>query len=247
MQNIVPSQALSRRSRNLLYGAVAVLLLGIVGVAIGAFLAGIPLVVPSNPNYETYRTGYTVSFVVGVVLCVLAGIMALRAVTWRQDNTLAISTGEAFAQFLDKRYVFIRNVSKRSIGYVDAVLVGTPGVLVCRICEKEGVFYNEANKWMTQKDKGAWATTAWSPTDEAIADIKKVRDFLSTKGHANMPVFGAVIFTHQPPHTVVTTANPTVPVAQIHELQEKLSDNYFAKQDRLDITTVTQLAKLIYE
>lgn len=246
MQNVVPGQALSRRSRRLLYGAALVAFLAIIAAVIGTVLRFIPLVVPSNPGYERYVLVYNALLVIGGVLLITVAAMCVRALTWRQDNTLALSTGEHFAAFLDKHYIFIRNISKRDIGYVDAVLVGPPGVLVCRICDKPGVYYNEGDKWMQQRDQGEWQTLSWSPTDEAVADIRKIRDYLESHQIQNPQVFGVVIFIEEPPATVVTTTNPTVPVAQLAELQDRLSGNYFALLDRHTNSTVTRMAELLY-
>jgi polyribonucleotide nucleotidyltransferase len=246
MQNVVPSTALSRRTRNVRYGAIFLALLGVLGVGGGLFLRSFPLTVPSNPAYEAYLTTANAILGLGVVLFVLAVLLFLRAITWKQENPLAQQVGEVFASFLDNKYIYIRNVSKQSIGYVDAIVVGTAGVLVLRITDKTGIYYNEGNKWMTQQDKGVWSPLTWSPTDEVVTDIKKVRDFLIANKLKDVQVFGAVVFTHAAPKTVVTVSNAVVPVAQLDELELKLLNNYLAKRDRMDIATVTKVAELIY-
>jgi hypothetical protein len=246
MQNVVPAGRLSRRSRNLLYVAAAAMLLAVLLLGLGFFLSGVPLVVPSNPSFSTYQLLIRLCFA-AAALCGAGGLlMALRALTWKQDNPLAITTGDTLAQFLDNRYIFIRNISKRAIGYVDAVLVGPPGVLVFRICDKHGIFYNEAAHWMQQRDQGEWMTLSWSPTTEAIADISKVRDYLAANGVETPQVFGVVVFKEAPPTTTVTTQNPTVPVAQLDDLYEKLKPNYFSVTQRHDAATCTRIAELLY-
>jgi hypothetical protein len=246
MQNVVPAQVLSKRSRRLLYAAVAVLFAAIFAFTVAILLKAIPFVVPSNPSFASYDAFNNFLFILGGILLVAAALMALRAVTWRQDNTLAQSTGEYLAGRFDSRFIFIRNISKRSIGYIDAVLVGPPGVLVFRICDQKGVYYNEGNKWMRQKDQGVWRTMAWSPTDEAIADIKKVRDYLVSKGVQQPQVFGVVVFIGQPPSTVVTSTTPTVPVAQLPDLELALAGTYLSKMERHDAPTVTKMAEALY-
>lgn len=243
---MVPSRALSRRSRRLLYAAVLLTFVAIIALVTGAVLRFIPLVVPSNPTYATYVLVHNALLIVGGGLLVVVGAMVIRALTWRQENTLALSIGEYLATFLDKRYVFIRNISRRAVGYVDAVLVGPPGVLVFRVCSQQGVYYNEGSKWMQQRDQGAWHTLTWAPTDEVIADIQKVREYLEAQGVPSPQVFGVVVFLDEPPRTVVTVSNPTVPVAQVSDLQERLAANYFALLDRHDATSVTRMAELLY-
>jgi hypothetical protein len=246
MQNVVPAQALSRRSRRWLYVAAGVALLAALLLVIGVLLRFVPLVVPSNPSYPVYVTVYNLLLLGGVLLLLTAGAVAVRALTWKQDNPLALSTGQALSEFVDERFIFIRNVSKRSIGYVDAVLVGPPGVLVFRICEHRGVFYNEGNKWMIQQDQGRWKPLSWSPTDEVIVDIRKIREYLMQHQIASPQVFGVVVFVGEPPATVITIQNPTVPVAHLDELHDRLLGNYFALMDRHDAATVTRIAELLY-
>jgi hypothetical protein len=246
MQNVVPAQALSRRSRRWLYAAAGVALVAALLLVIGVLLRFVPLVVPSNPSYPIYVTIYNLLLAGGGALLLVAGAVAVRALTWKQDNPLALSTGQALAEFVDERFIFIRNVSKRAIGYVDAVLVGPPGVLVFRICDHRGVFYNEGNKWMIQQDQGRWKPLSWSPTDEVIADIRKIREYLMRHQIASPQVFGVVVFLGEPPATVVTIQNPTVPVAHLDELHDRLLGNYFALMDRHDAATVTRIAELLY-
>lgn len=246
MQNVVPSQALSRRSRQWLIVAGALALVAALSLVIGVVLRFIPLVVPSNPSYPVYVAVHNLLLSGGGLLLLVAGGMAIRALTWKRDNPLALSTAQALAAFVDERFIFIRNVSKRAVGYVDAVLVGPPGVLVFRICDERGVFYNEGNKWMRQHDQGHWKPLSWSPTDEVIADIRKVREYLIRHQVENPQVFGVVVFLGDPPATVVTVQNPTVPVAHLDELHDRLLGNYLALMDRHNAATVMRMAELLY-
>jgi hypothetical protein len=247
MQNVAPKASLARRSRNVLIGALVVALLAILALSVGGFMYGVALVVPSNPSFPTYDGVRRALVVLAGALGLVALGLAVRALTWKTDNALAESVGHALSVFLDKRYVFIRNVSKRQLGYIDAVLVGPAGVLVFRITPKQGNYYNEGTKWMVQRDKGAWKTLEWSPSDEAIEDIKKVRAYLTEKGIDKPQVFGVVVFTNPAPQTVITASNATVPVAQLDTLEDRLLGNYLAKRDRHDLATVAEIAKLLFE
>jgi len=246
MLNLVPAQALSRRSQRWLLLATSAALVAALMLVVSLLLRFLPLVVPSNPSFPFYTAVHNSLLLGGGGLLLAAGGAALRALTWRQDNQLALRTGEVLAALVDERFVFIRNVSKREIGYIDAVLVGPPGVLVFRICDQRGVYYNEGNKWMMQQDQGRWRPLKWSPTDEVIADIRKVREYLLRHQIAAPQVFGVVVFLNEPPSTVVTVHNPTVPVAHLDELHDRLLSNYFALMDRHDAATVTRIAELLY-
>ncbi len=246
MQNVAPETALARRSRNVLLGALVVALFGVLALSIGGFMFGVALVVPDNPSFPTYDLARRVLLGIGGLAFVIALALTIRALTWKTDNILAEAIGAELANFLDKRYIYIRNVSKRQLGYLDAVLVGTAGVLVFRITPKQGIFYNEGTKWMLQKDKGAWQTLSWSPTDEVIDDIKKVRQYLQSNGIENAQVFGVIVFTSPSPQTIITARDNTVPIAQVETLEEKLDSNYLAKKDRHDVATVSKIAQILY-
>lgn len=244
MRNVVPRRALARRSRTFLTYALFLALLGILALVIGIGLFVIPLVVPSNPSYSLYDLVRHVLIGVGVIFILLAIGIAIRALTWRTDNTLAESTGHALAEFLNDDYLFLRNVSKMAVGYIDAVLIGPPGVLVFRIVDREGVFYNEGVRWMQQREKGEWTPLNWSPSEEAVEDIKKLREYLKRRDLEYVQVWGVVVFTKSPPVTQITLENPQVAVAFIDELSYKLSDTYFAKV-RVEKDDLAKLAKLL--
>jgi hypothetical protein len=247
MQNIVPARSLARRSRNLLLGAALVVFVGIILISASFFMRTVRLVVPNNPNYELYNFGKIAFLWLGVWLIIVAIVMAIRAVTWKRDNVLAQQIADSLSQFLDKQYVYVRNLSRFSIGYVDAVLLGPPGILVFRITQKGGVFYNKGQYWMKQKEKGEWESMSWSPTKECVDDIKKIREFLAARGLPDIPVFGVVVFTSEPPETIVTVEDPLMPVLQPHELSYGLIDSYMADTKRIDISTVTRALNLLYE
>lgn len=244
MQNIAPARALARRGRNLLFVSLLVLAVGVVAAVAGWLLQVIPLVVPSNPSYNLYVTVRSLIFAVGLVLALLALMGIVRALTWRRDNPLATHVGEVLSSFLGENFVYIRNVSKLSLGYIDAVLVGPPGALVMRISDREGVYYNEGAHWLRQEDRGEWATMRWNPTREAVDDIQRLRAFLAARQLDSVPVFGVVVFTKDPPLTQVTTEKPIVPVTHASALSYDLSDSYFAA-DRIDPSVVQRVVQIL--
>lgn len=236
MRNLVTARALARRSRNLLLASILVILLGILAITTGLVMRSIPFVISTNPNYGLYSTVQQSLVLLGGAIIIIGILMIIRAITWRRENPVATQIGRVLAQTmnLDDRYAYIPNLSRRSIGYVDAVLVGPPGVLVFRITTKGGTFFNEGAVWMKQRDKGNWVPLGWSPTKEVIADVNKIREYLQNRNISQIPVFPVIVFVEDEPKTRISTEKPTVPVMQPHELAYGLSNSYFAKTDRID-------------
>lgn len=245
MQNVSPTRNLSRRSRDFLIAAAVVFLLGATLAIIGLTLHIINVVVPSNPGYEVYNLTRKAVLSGGIGLIFVSLLMALRAVTWKTDNMLAYAVGQELAQYLDKHYVYVRNISKRAIGYVDAVLISKHGVLVFRISDRQGVFFNEKGEWLRQKDKGEWKPMRWNPTREVVADVKKIREYLAEYKLKDTPVYGVVVFTEEPPTTQFTLQDPVVQVSHVSQLSYSLQDTYFAK-DRINAEMVQQVVNLLY-
>lgn len=245
MRNIAPSRALSRRSNQLLTIAFVVAGIGVFVGVIGIALFVVPFSAPSNPGYGTYLFIRAAVLALGFVIFLVAVGLAVRALTWKKDNDLAIVTGRYLEQYLNDRYTFIRNISKREIGYVDAALVGPPGVLVFRILKDRGIFANEGPNWLKQNQKGEWLPAGINPTREAIADIRKVREFLAKHKLAEIPVYGVVVFIVEPPHTQLMAKEPTVPLSHLQSLNDNLQNNYLAK-DRIDLNAATAVVRLLF-
>ena len=246
MHNVAPSVALVRRSRRLLQLAFVVVSGGAFLASVGLALFVVTLAVPSNPGYGLYITIRNL-LLIGGILVVLVGVgLAIRALTWKTDSDLAQITGEFLRQHFDQRYTFIRNVSKRQIGYVDAVLVGPPGVLVFRLLNNEGVFFNEASRWLKQKAQDDWVPMRLNPTKETVDDIQRLRDFLIKHNLDDVPVFGVIVFLKETPTVQLSVENPVVPPVQLPWLVTALQDNYLAK-DRIDERAVAAVVRLLYD
>lgn len=242
MRNEAPSRSLVRRANQvktlaLLVGAVAIFI-----GAVGILLAAIPLDNPASPTYAGYVLLYNLALLLGAALLVVAVALAIRAFTWKTDNDLAMITARFLAQFLDDRFVLIRNVSKREIGYVDAVLVGPPGTLVFRILDDEGDFVNEGVNWLRVRPTGETVPAGINPSVEAIADIRKVREYLEKRQLMNSPVYGVVVFVKDERRVRLTMREPTVPPAHMTQIIPVLQPNYLAK-DRMDQPTVEQIRR----
>lgn len=246
MRHVVPSGALTRRARTVLYGSAVLMLAGLFAFAIGFALHIIALVVESNPGFRQYDLVRKGLMVIGTLVILVSLAFIVRALAWKRDNLIAKSLGDTIAEFYDDRYVFIRNVSRTNLPYIDAVLVGPPGVLVLRVADTRGTYFNEGRAWMRQRDKGVWSTMRWNPTEETISDIKAMREWLKARDLPDVPVFGGIVFTREAPEVQVTAQNPIVPVLHSSEFSYALQDNYFAK-DRLDQPNVNRIASLLYE
>lgn len=245
MQNVAPTRKLSRRSRDFLIAAAVIFLLGVTLVVVGIALHIVNFVVPSNPGYDVYNLTRNAIIAGGAGLIFVSALMGLRAITWKTDNLLARQVGEALAMFLDKHHVYIRNISKRTIGYVDSVLISKHGVLVFRITNRQGVFFNEKGEWLTQKDKGQWKPMRWNPTREVVTDIQKIREYFADYKLKDVPVYGVVVFIGEPPLTQVTLQEPVVPVTYLSQISYNLQDGYFAR-DRISAETVQEVINLLY-
>ena len=246
MENVAPSGALARRSRQWLQLAFVLVTGGVFIGIIGIALFVIPLAVPGNQVYGLYNFIRT-ALLFGGAAAALGGVgVAIRAYFTRIDNDLALLTGRHLGRFLSDRFWFVRNVNKRGLGYIDAVLVGPPGVLVFRIVDFRGVYANERGNWMKQNKQGEWYPARTNPTADDIVDINAMREYLTSNRMPDVPVFGVVVFTTEEPVARVIAKEPTVPLAHLSDLVDVLQDNYLAR-DRIDKATVDRIVKLIYD
>jgi hypothetical protein len=246
MENVAPSGALARRSRQWLQLAFLIVTGGVFIAVIGLALFVIPLAVEGNRIFGFYNFVRTVLLIVGALLG-LAGVgLAARAYLTRVDNDLAQITGQQLSRHFDDNFWFVRNINKKGLGYIDAVMVGPPGALVFRIVDNQGVFANERGNWLTQNRSGEWVPWKINPTEEDIVDIKALREYLRLHGMPDVPVYGVVVFVREEPITHIVTKEPTVPAAHLSRAVDVLRDNYLAR-DRIDQATVRRIVDLIYE
>lgn len=246
MQNVAPTRRLSRRSRDMLVAAGLVFLIGAGAVVAGITLHILNLVIASNPGagfYDFIRKSL-LSFGIGLIFS--SFLMALRAITWKTDNQLAWQLGAQLATHLDHNHVFIRNISKRSTGYVDAILVSKHGILVLRINGRKGSFGNEKGHWLKRRRQSRWIPTRWNPTQQVVRSQNRIRSYLQDHGLKDLPMFAVIVFTREPPLVELTLNDPAVPVTYASRLLERLRDSYFA-QNRLDAKTVQRVVNLLYQ
>lgn len=245
MRNVAPSRSLVRRANQWKSLAFLVGALGAFLTAVGILLNVVQLVGVTDPSFGFYNFLRGLATFVGIVLLLVAAGMLIRAFTWRTDNDLAMMTAQALAPQLDDRYTLIRNVSRREIGYVDAVLVGPPGVLVFRITDVEGDWANEGGNWLIRKPSGEFLPAPFNPTQEDLVDIKKVDEFLKMRGQQNVPIYGVVVFTKDERRIRLSARESVVPITHLHMLMVNLQNNYMA-QERINMNVVTQVVKTLY-
>ncbi len=228
MQNTAPTKALTRRANRWKTLAFVVGSLGFFIAALGVLLFAIPLAPPTSPNYGLYLLARTSVLALGILTVLVAIGMMIRAFTFRTDNDLAQLTARYLATRLDASYTLVRNVSHREIGYIDAVLVGPPGALVFRLLDDRGVFVNDGANWVRRNKRGEWVPAGIDATREAMADIHKLRAFLAKRNLGDVPVFGVIVFTHEPPAAHITLKDSLIPVANLSGLYAAIQNNYLA-------------------
>jgi hypothetical protein len=246
MRNVVPSRALVRRSRQLLQFALLAITAGIFFALVGMAFYAVPLFSTGSTLYSIFDFGRAALFYGGIVLVIVGGLMVARAFTWKTENDLARQTGETLAPLLDERYTFIRNISKRQLGYIDAALVGPPGILVLRIVDYQGHFLNEAGKWLKADKKGRWKPMRANPTQDVVKDIQALRRYLAARNLPDdLPVFGIVVFVKDDPIAHLTLKEPVVRATHLSSLHNRLQSGYLA-QDRIEPGLAAAVVRLLY-
>ncbi len=247
MENVSPARALARRSRQLLQLAFVVIAGGVFVGVTGLALYVVPLAVPGNSIFPFYSFMRGMMLYGGVIVALIGLGLAVRSYFTRVDNDLAQRTALYLNQHLDNRYWFVRNVNKSDVGYIDAVLVGPPGVLIFRIVDNEGSFRNERADWLQENRRAEWLPARIDPTRDCVVDVKAMREHLARNELGSPPVFGVVVFTKDPALVRIAVKDPTVPVSHLSTLIDTLRDNYLAREDRIDDKTVLDIVDLIYD
>jgi hypothetical protein len=247
MHNVAPSRALARRTRQLLTIAFVIAALGTFIAVAGLALFVVPIVGPNSPSYGTFTMVRLGVVLFGIVIFFVALGFAVRAMTLRKDNDLAQTVGKFLTSYLDTRYHFIRNISKRGVGYIDAVLIGPPGVLVFRILDERGVYANEGANWLKQEGgPNRWVKAKIDPTRECVEDVKKLREFLALQKLETVPVYGVIVFVREQPQLQLLPREPVVPITTLRALLPSLNSNYLAKE-RMDAGRIGGVVQLLYD
>jgi len=239
MQNINPSQNITRRGRYYLFLGGLAFFGGAIAVALGVLFIFFPL-------WDSFFFDlFQILLIVGGVVALVVGLVFVyRALTLQKDNPLAYAVGEGVSQFLDERFTYLRNVSKRRVGYIDAVLVGPPGALVFRIVDYAGTWINERAEWINQTRDGKLRGARSNPTREAVRDVVALRKFLARHGLENVPVYAIVVFTS--PNARLSADGPLVPICEIPTLYQIMRRDYLT-DDRITPQMAQQTVSAIVE
>ena len=238
MQNINPARTVSRRGRFYVTLGALAFFAGLMMVALAVLFQFMPLWETAWFSLVKFGLG-----IVGAVLAVVGLGAVVRGMTFKKDNPAAFAVGEALKKFLDGRYTFLRNVSMRGVGYIDAVLVGPPGILVFRIVDYTGKWRNERANWFTLRRK-KMRKARTNPTRECARDIYALRKFLEKKGLGHVPVYGIVVFTD--PNVELSAADPVIPIAEIRTLFHIMRRDYL-REERIAPPTVRQTVDAIID
>jgi hypothetical protein len=244
MLNTAPSRSLARRTRQLALFSFLSIATGVFLISVGVLMFLIPFAGEGTTGATVQRAASIGLFTLGGAAVLLGLFYMVRAVVRRRENDLAALTGEHLSQFLDERYKFIRNINRPVLGYIDAVLVGPPGILVFRILDAEGTFINDGSNWARRNRSGDFMPWGTNPTHEAVVDVRAVRDFL--KGHQvpKQEVFGIVVFIEDEPRTSFQTKAPVVPVTHLTDLLDTLKEGYLT-QERMERRMVERVTKML--
>jgi hypothetical protein len=234
MQNLNPVREVQRRGRDLAIIGALVILLGLVIGGIGL----LTVLLFSSPTFGLGAMGS------GLLMALGGGAVFVRGLSLRTENEPAKVVAQALGSALGSEYTFIRNVSRRGLGYIDAVLVGPPGALVFRIHDQPGIFVNEGADWLQKGNDGVLRLTRLNLTRECVADVFALRAYLAKRRLAHVPVYAIVVFVH--PAASITARQPNVPIADLRSLIDVMRGDYM-RQTRIDPTTVQATIKAIYE
>lgn len=234
MQSLNPTRIVARRGRDTMVLGALILLGGLV-------VGGLGLLVLLLFSSQTFG----IIFLLLAVLVVLVGIaFMVRGLSLRMENEAALVVAEGLARQLNARFTFVRNISRRGLGYVDAILIGPPGALVFRIVDQPGIFLNEGADWLERRGGRPFMLSRLNATRECVTDVVALRKYFAQRQLGQVPVFGLVVFTA--PNVQLSARQPAVPIADARTLPQALRVEYLV-QDRIDAATVERAVNAIYQ
>lgn len=234
MQNLNPSRIIARRGRDLMVVGALLLLVGMLAGSIGLFTLLL---------FSTQLLGLIIILIALAAFFAGIGFM-VRGLTLRTENIPAAQVAESLSRELDGQYALIRNVSRRGLGYMDAVLIGPAGVLIFRIHDKPGDYLNEGGDWLERKPGKPYTLTNLNLTSEVVNDVHALRKYFTERKLAHVPVYALVVFTH--PNALITARQPRVPIAQLATLPTVLKGD-FLLANRIDAPTAKAAVAALYQ
>lgn len=225
MQNINPTKSRNRRASLYLYiMGLPILLMGVLFIGVAVLLTQLPIFGDASSLMMIVLAILGFAFVIG------GSISTYRGMTLAEDNEMAYYVGEVLAQSMggDPRYRFIRNVSRRGLGYVDAILVGPPGALVFRVVDYDGHWRNERAQWHVMDERGKMRGAPSNPSRECARDVYALRRHLKKRRLEKIPVYGIVVFTN--PHVTLQGSGQVVPITKTDRIYEVMSRDYLLEE-----------------
>ncbi len=233
MQSLNPTRIVQRQGRE-------IMIIGAIVLIAGMFCCGSSLAV--FLLFSNNLIGTILVALGGLILLVGVGLL-IRGLTLRMENQPALAVAEVLARELDDSYTLVRNVSRRGLGYIDAVLIGPPGALVFRIVDQPGMFRNEGSDWLERKGGQTFVLSRMNATREAVTDIYALRKYLNRFNLSAVPVFGVIVFTNS--QVQLAARQPVVPIAELRTLPTVLR-RVFLAENRVDKKTADAAVHAIY-
>jgi hypothetical protein len=244
MKHFSPQNAITRQARQFIAFGFSGFAFGALLLAGGTIVPRFPIATTGSSSEQMVRSIGTFMSILGVVLLLVGLAAMIRGATFRRDNLLAQRVGETLAPLLNNDYTFIRNINKLRLGYIDAVLIGPPGMLVFRIVEQSGTFLHEGDRWLRPGTTGQWLPAPFNATQECTTDIRALRQFLVRN---NLPiqdaVFGVAVLISDP-GTTITEKQPLMPGTTLANLHERIRRGFLA-QPRISPEQAAAVVKVL--
>lgn len=241
MKNVSTKRAITRQAYQFTVFGFGGVSLGIFLFVLATFLGRLPIAPPGSANAATIRTVTDIMQFIGVVVAVAGSVGVIRGLTFRRSNPLAEKTGAVLSKALDDEYTYITSINTFRLGYIDAVLVGPPGVLVFRILERRGTLLHEGEKWLKPGQDGTWLPAGFRASRDCIVDMRAVKNHLARHNLQTDAIFGVVVLIGD---ARITEKTPVIPGVTLDGLLERLRTGYMAKP-RLDSAAAAAIVALL--
>lgn len=241
MRNVSTKGAITRQARQFIVFGFGGIALAVFLFALATLLGTVRLAAPGTSEESTIQfVASVLRFLMWIVG--IAGLVALvRGLTFKRDNPLAETVRGVLGRALGDEYTFIPSINTLRLGYIDAVLIGPPGVLVFRILQRSGTLLHEGSRWLKPGSDGKWLPAGFNATRDCITDMRAVKNHLARKQLPTEAIFGVVVLIGD---ARITEKDPRLPGTTLDGLLERLRSGYMAKQ-RLDPALAAAITELL--
>lgn len=241
MKNVSTKRAITRQAYQFTVFGFGGLAFGIFLFVLATFLGRIPFAPPGSASAATIRTVTDIMQFIGVVAAVAGSVALIRGLTFRRSNVLAERVGVVLSKALEDEYTYITSINTMRLGYIDAVLVGPPGVLVFRIVERSGTLLHEGEKWLKPGPDGTWLPAGLNASRDCIVDMRAVKNHLTRNNIVTDAIFGVAVLLGE---ARITEKTPVIPGVTLDGLLDRLRTGYMAKP-RLDPAIASAIVSLL--